>query len=202
MEKTTEEKRAAIDYFLADNPELEELKARLETFNIFSALSIEQKEDQHSNVLAWLLDPEESHGLGDIVLKRVLSNMLLTTEKNDISLSAAKVELMNWVVQVVKGADVFTAESGTQDGLVNFTTASAQDLRSHNQTVLDNICAVIESRSTIDQDEYTIKDRQLKRTPLEDLLKLKAEYRALVAKDKRNEKGQGVQLSKVRFKRP
>ena len=103
MKKTIEEKRATIDKFLADNPELEELKARLETFNAFRALRIEQNEIRHSNVLAWLLDPEESHGLGDVVLKRVLSNMLLTTEKNDLSLSAAKVELMDFLdVEVLR----------------------------------------------------------------------------------------------------
>lgn len=103
MEKTIEEKRAAIDKFLADNPELEELRARLKTFNAFRALRIEQNEIRHSNVLAWLLAPEESHGLGDIVLKRVLSNMLLTTDKSDIGLSAASVELMDFLdVEVLR----------------------------------------------------------------------------------------------------
>ena len=56
-----------LDRFLADNTELEELSAKLSEFNVFRALKIEHLEIRHSNVLAWLLDPGESHGLSDIV---------------------------------------------------------------------------------------------------------------------------------------
>ena len=96
MARTDESKKAAIDRFLADNPELEELSARLATFNVFRALRIEKAEIRHSNVLAWLLNPNESHGLGDIVLRRVFSNMLLENDMNDERISAAEVELMDF----------------------------------------------------------------------------------------------------------
>lgn len=125
--------------------------------------------------------------------------LLVTATETNTNLN---VELMNWTIQVVKGAEVFTPERGTQEGLINFTTASAQDLLSHNQTVLDSLMAVIENRATTDQSEYTIKDRQLKRMSIEELLKFQAIYEARVSSDKRKEKGQGVQLSKVRFTRP
>lgn len=58
----------AIDRFLADNPEFEKLSAGLSQFNVFRALKIEKLEIRHSNVLAWLLDPDESHGLSDIAI--------------------------------------------------------------------------------------------------------------------------------------
>jgi len=85
-----------IDKFLADNQELEELSARLSQFNVFRSLKIENIEIRHSNVLAWLLDPDESHGLSDIVLKKVLSNILLLSDKEIPRISAAKVELMDF----------------------------------------------------------------------------------------------------------
>ena len=88
--------KAALDRFLADNPELEELSARLSTFNIFRALKIEKAEIRHSNVLAWLFDPNESHGLDDLVLRRVLSNMLLDSDTDVEGISAAQVELMDF----------------------------------------------------------------------------------------------------------
>lgn len=88
--------KAAIDRFLADNPELEQLSARLATFNAFRALKIENAEIRHSNVLAWLLDPAESHALDDIVLRRVLSNMLLETDTDIEVVSAAEIELMDF----------------------------------------------------------------------------------------------------------
>lgn len=89
-------RRAALDRFLADNPELEELSARLATFNILHALKIERVEIRHSNVLAWLLDPSESHGLGDVALRRILSNMLLESDAMFGQVSPALVELMSF----------------------------------------------------------------------------------------------------------
>ncbi len=83
--------KAALDRFLADNPELERLSARLATFNVFRALKLERVEIRHSNALGWLMDPEQSHGLGEVFLRRIMSNMLLGT---DVGVSAAQVELM------------------------------------------------------------------------------------------------------------
>jgi hypothetical protein len=83
-----------LDNFLVNNVELEELSARLSTFNIFNVLRIENKEIRHSNALAWLIDPQESHGLGQIFLRRFLSTILLDNENVDISLTPAQVELM------------------------------------------------------------------------------------------------------------
>lgn len=86
--------KAVLDRFLADNPELEELSAKMATFNIFRALKIEKMEIRHSNVLAWLLNPNESHGFGDTVLRRLFSNMLLGRTLEGVS--SADVELMRF----------------------------------------------------------------------------------------------------------
>jgi len=89
-------REAALDRFLADNPELEQLSARLATFSIFRALKVERVEIRHSNVLAWLLDPSESHRLGDVALRRILSNMLLESDATFGQVSPAHVELMSF----------------------------------------------------------------------------------------------------------
>lgn len=57
-------------------PELQVLEARLSQFNIFKALRADQNELKHSNMLAWLLDPEESHGLDDLFVRRWLMRVL------------------------------------------------------------------------------------------------------------------------------
>ena len=98
MESPAVSEKAALDKFLADNPEMEALSARLSTFNVFRALKIEHEEIRHSNALAWLLDPQESHGLDDIVLRRILSNILLEAGaewSESLGISAAQVELMD-----------------------------------------------------------------------------------------------------------
>lgn len=90
------EAKTALDRFLADNDELEQLSAQLATFNIFRALKVEEVEIRHSNTLGWLLDPAESHGLGDVFLRRILSNILLESNADIEGLSAAQVELMDF----------------------------------------------------------------------------------------------------------
>jgi len=96
MDRTNESKKTALDIFLADNPELEDLSAKLATFNVFRALKIENAEIRHSNVLSWPLNPDESHGLADTVLRRVFSNILLESDTNIEGISAAQVELMDF----------------------------------------------------------------------------------------------------------
>jgi hypothetical protein len=96
MTKDISLNKAVIDKFLADNPELEDLSAMLSTFNVFRALKIEQVEIRHSNVLAWLLDPEETHGLSDIVIRRLLSNILLFSDKIIPGITALNIELFDF----------------------------------------------------------------------------------------------------------
>lgn len=38
-------------------------------FNLFEIFGYHRLEEAHSNILAWLLNPEESHGIGDIFLR-------------------------------------------------------------------------------------------------------------------------------------
>ena len=83
-----------LDAFLVDNDDLEALNARLAKFNLFRTLRIERAEIRHSNVLAWLLTPQETHGLGDRFLRRFLSTLLMENEDVEVSLRPADVELM------------------------------------------------------------------------------------------------------------
>jgi len=84
-----------LDKFLVDNNELEELSAILSIFNIFKVLRIEEAEIRHSNVMAWLLNPQGSHGLGQAFLRRFLSTLLLDNESAIVSINPANIELMD-----------------------------------------------------------------------------------------------------------
>ncbi len=97
------ESQRRLDAFLVDNEELEALKARLARFNLFNVLKIDRAEIRHSNVLAWLLTPGESHGLGDVFLRRFLSRLLMENDGIDIALTPAQFELMNFAdVEVLR----------------------------------------------------------------------------------------------------
>jgi len=78
--------------------------------------------------------------------------------------------------------------SGTIRILADIASLPAgTDTRSQNRKIYDAICAVIGRRASLDQESYRINNRELKRTPLGDLLKFKSRYAALV----RNESGRG-----------
>lgn len=67
-------------------------------------------------------------------------------------------------------------------------TIAAFDNRSHVRKVLDAIEAVIENRATLDQEEYTINGRSLKRTPLDDLVGLRRRYQNELATEDASER--------------
>lgn len=55
-----------------DGGRLKKLDEWTRDFNCFEILRITETEIRHSNVLAWLLDPHENHGLGSAVLEQFL----------------------------------------------------------------------------------------------------------------------------------
>ena len=57
-------------------PELPQLEAQLSQFNIFRVLRADRNELRHSNMLAWLFTPDESHGFDDLFLRRWLMIVL------------------------------------------------------------------------------------------------------------------------------
>lgn len=52
---------------------LKELPIAVNDLNVFELLKLERSELRHSNMLAWLLNPKEKHGLGDSFLYGLLS---------------------------------------------------------------------------------------------------------------------------------
>jgi hypothetical protein len=54
-------------------------------FNIFEAAGLYRHEIRHSNFLAFLLDPQQPHGLGDAFLKRLIHKAIDNSSKPPIS---------------------------------------------------------------------------------------------------------------------
>lgn len=65
-----------LEKLIMDCPELLELETNLSQFNIYRVLRADRNELRHSNMLAWLFDPNETHGLGDAFLRRYLMAIL------------------------------------------------------------------------------------------------------------------------------
>jgi hypothetical protein len=75
------ETERALTSFVVECYELAELEAVLSRFNIFRVLKAAKHEIRHSNMLAWLLDQDESHGLGNRFFRRWL--MQVVHDAND-----------------------------------------------------------------------------------------------------------------------
>ena len=64
--------RGALETLVVDDPDLARLESLISESNIFQALGVVRAEVRHSQLLAFLLDPTESHRLGDAFLRRFL----------------------------------------------------------------------------------------------------------------------------------
>lgn len=60
---------------LLTNADFTELHNRLNRFNVFEAFGHNEKEPRHTELLRYLLDPHETHGLGDALLRNVLLSL-------------------------------------------------------------------------------------------------------------------------------
>lgn len=108
-----------------------------------------------------------------------------------------------WSAQVTGGSsEAYEVDRGTFKLLPRYDAASNVDDRTHARKVLDAIEAVLEGRATQDQQEYTIGNRSLKRTPIADLILLRDKYRGELATQEMTERarnGQGGNRLVVRL---
>jgi hypothetical protein len=71
---------------LLSDEQFEELSLKAETPNLFRILGISNYEIRHSNFLAWLIDPNETHGLGNYVLQKIFQDILIDPRAKNISI--------------------------------------------------------------------------------------------------------------------
>lgn len=65
-----------LERFVVENDDLLALESIVGRFNVFDALDAKRRELSHSNFLAWLLDPNESHHHGALFLSALLMDLL------------------------------------------------------------------------------------------------------------------------------
>ena len=66
------QKAKAVEALADDAAALDSIAKLCGEPNLFRVLGVEQYEIRHSNALAWLLNPSETHGMGDAVLRRFI----------------------------------------------------------------------------------------------------------------------------------
>lgn len=71
----TEEERA-LKAFLLDSDCINLINPWISKFNLFDVLKISRTEIRHSNMLGWLFDPNESHGLNDLFIRGIMQRLI------------------------------------------------------------------------------------------------------------------------------
>ena len=66
------EEQLALNKLVVDIDCMLPLYDYYDPLNIFNILELQRNEIRHSNMLSWLISPNETHGLGDKFLKKLL----------------------------------------------------------------------------------------------------------------------------------
>jgi hypothetical protein len=82
-----------LENFVLSNPELDKLENVLSEFNIFETLNLKHAEIRHSNLLAWLLNPHENHGLASYFTRQFLKFIV---SANRSYFSSSKLSLIDF----------------------------------------------------------------------------------------------------------
>lgn len=114
-----------------------------------------------------------------------------------------------WQAVATKDGEKFFVASGETQAVASLAavnSATAVDGRSEAKKTLDAIDAMLKGKATLDQQEYTIAGRNLRRIPVADLAKLRETYARIVARERRRARVRrgGTLMSdvKARFNRP
>lgn len=93
MKKNTATDLQPLEALVIDNLDLERLEALLDQFNIFEAIGATHVELRHSDFLAFLLNPDQPHGLGDDFVKRLLQKSLGNASSNDVPITPIDLDI-------------------------------------------------------------------------------------------------------------
>lgn len=135
-------------------------------------------------------------------------NLTATADGNQHRLTVDAATTGNWspghywyTARVTDGTNVIEVESGQITVAPDLTLSTdGHDGRTHAQRTLEAIEAVIEKRASLDQERYRINNRELYRTPISDLLKLRDLYRAEVRREQAAARGKSLFGAPVRVR--
>lgn len=96
MERSeTENDFNALNEFVVNCPDFQRFEQMIGGFNLFEVLQFAEAELRHSNMLAWLFQPSESHGLDAIFLKHWLMRVLHESDSEQQSITVVEVDTSN-----------------------------------------------------------------------------------------------------------
>lgn len=89
----------ALKDFLLDIECLDSLSEWTSKFNLFDILKITRAEIRHSNMLAWLLSPNENHGLSDSVIRGFIHHVVTSFSEEAEVFDTLLMDCHDFVIQ-------------------------------------------------------------------------------------------------------
>lgn len=102
-----------------------------------------------------------------------------------VETAALTAGLYQWQARATDGSEVLTVEEGQITIRANFATAGSSDQRTEARKTYDAIVAVLLGRASRVEEEYTVKGRQLRLTPIKDLIALRNFFGGIVKAEER-----------------
>lgn len=84
--------------------EFASLHQKFHQFNPFKVLRVDQMEIRHSNVLAWLLNPNENHQLGGFFIKNIVSRLMARVENED---KVQEIDFLPYLYEMYSDIEVY-----------------------------------------------------------------------------------------------
>lgn len=79
------EEEQALKAFLLDTDCMNSINPWISKFNLFDVLKISRTEIRHSNMLGWLFDPNESHGIHDLFIRGIIQRLIRNYSDSQIN---------------------------------------------------------------------------------------------------------------------
>ena len=141
-----------------NNQTYQELKAYYGKTTLFNILKIERNENRHSAFLAWLLDENGSHGLGEEPLKRFMRLLSKMDSKYDDPFLVGNYKIENAVIvteKPVKGSD--SKKSGRIDIFVDFDYKLLERKVGDETSKLNHVHVIVENKVYTDEHDDQTK---------------------------------------------
>ncbi len=126
-----------LEKFILNNPDLEKLDGMLSDFNVFETLNLVHAEIRHSNVLAWLLNPNENHGLGKYFLNIFIKWFVSENKTMIDGLNVFDIEMFNYndveIRREWKNIDILILLKESQNNVVISIENKIRSLQHSNQ---------------------------------------------------------------------
>lgn len=153
----------------------------IEPLSFESGLTVKWTKDLSEDYPAddgWSLQYNFINSSGKFTVNAVADGKQFSNTISAATSAAISSGIYQWTARVTKDGEVYQVGTGHCEVLKNLAVLTATEVRTHVKKVLDAIEAIIENRASKDQMGYTIEGRTLERTPIPDLLTLRAKYKA------------------------